>query len=252
MNWRLNSSFIPFLLGSGLVVLYWDMMGIYHALAVGWEEVPEPFPVFGFGSAPLHWFWGQYVILLFLLAISYLSIKRKSWLIGALPCAIAFALFWFFPQPMWAAYIPMSALWLFDLIFLDEKVQYLIGTALGLCFWTLDYSYWGPELPFTLAELVAISLMIFWVFRKSHRAIATDLSLLAIGIMIWLSLNYRGGECTVSGQTEKIVFELGSLVLDKASAWYSMQATIFIMSLIALLFPRPFLREVLDDEDKDL
>jgi hypothetical protein len=70
--------------------------------------------------------------------------------------------------------------------------------------------------------------------------------------MIWLSLNYRGGECTVSGQTEKIVFELGSLVLDKASAWYSMQATIFIMSLIALLFPRPFLREVLDDEDKDL
>jgi len=244
LSWptRINSSFISFLLGSSMVVLYWDMMGIYHGLAVDWGVVPEPFPIFGFGSAPLHWFWGQFAILLTLLVISYLSIKRNSWLIGALPCAIALALCWFIPQPLWVVYIPMSALWLFDLFFLSERIPYLIGSALGLGFWTLDYSYWGFEfsvpLLFTLAELCAISLIIFWVFRKNHRAVPTIVSLFAVGIMVWLFLNYRGGECTASAQTEIIVWEVGCLVMDKASAWYSMQAIIFIMSLIALLSQR--------------
>jgi hypothetical protein len=38
-------SFMPFLLGAGLTVIFWDMLGIYHALAEHRELVPEPFPV---------------------------------------------------------------------------------------------------------------------------------------------------------------------------------------------------------------
>ena len=90
-------SFMPFLLGAGLTVIFWDMLGIYHALAEHRELVPEPFPVFGFGSASTSWFYGQFVLLMILLIISLFCLHSKWGACSVLCAPILFVDYFLLP-----------------------------------------------------------------------------------------------------------------------------------------------------------
>lgn len=231
----------PFLFGIAFVILFWDMMGIYVAIAEGRSVVPEPFPLLGFGEATLTWFYGQYAIFLFFVVLSWFLTRSRIWIIGSALCSIALFLDFLFLSSMLLVYLPMLIFWAL-LLFIVPKKPYLAGSILAFSLWQLDKSVWGAgehPLPiFTGFFFAILTAIIVYLFHETKARLLLPAILGEVG-MVCIYLFFPGGECTPAGQTE-VVIKIGSLLLDKATLWYSMEALIVIFSLISLFLSDNF------------